>query len=186
MLFSNKKTIFAIHGLLIIAAFVFMFLSNDIPVLINLNVTTALSVPLIALSMSLGIGIYEDKVGKHKRFKSTILAVFVAGFYFFIISEVFRYGIPTLVHTVLPKTPVEQTYTVASKSDEFIRTSRKLSITCRGGIHLVEFSSWMGEICNFMNRGDWSELDVNQQITLIGKASIIGFTYEGYRFERDY
>ena len=44
----------------------------------------------------------------------------------------------------------------------------------------------MGEVCNFINRGDWAELDVNQQITLVGKESLIGFTYEGYRFERNY
>ena len=186
MLIRNKKALYIINGLLIIAALIFIFLENDIPVLINLNITSAMSVPLIGLSVFMGVSIYQDKLGKHKRFKSTVLSVFVAGFYFLMISAVFRYGIPVLVHKILPKTPVEQVYTVASKSSEFIRTSHRLSITCRGGFYLVEFSSQMGEVCNFINRGDWAELDVNQQITLIGKASVIGFTYEGYRFEKSY
>lgn len=177
-----KSTVITLNAILCIFAVVMIITKPEAHVLINLNITTVMSLPLIVLCVLTGVYVYQRKLGETKRYKAMLFALTVMGANYFILSEPVRYGIPLLIHNTLTKTPTEQVNTIAWKSSEFHMSELgRFTNRCNGRIYLQEYSSFLGSICNFLERGDWAKLNVNQEITLIGLESSIGFTYQDYR-----
>ncbi|MDP5215380.1 hypothetical protein ORJ66_20210 [Pseudoalteromonas tunicata] len=130
-------------------------------------VTLAISIPIIKL-------MWFGEKSPLRMYNSFLQRAFIALVYLllvhFIAFTIIERGLPILVHQLLPQEKALKTVTIESVN----ATDRK----CMGGIYIKESTSFLDKKLCGIQLDLSKELKVGDTLTLHGKKSFIGFSYD--------
>ncbi|MDC5857453.1 hypothetical protein [Vibrio europaeus] len=93
---------------------------------------------------------------------------------------------PTLIHHITLGEEYELQVTVNKRSSSYDGTvvPRMLGEPCKGLVYITEYSYESNDSVCGLTKEDWSNIERGDVITLTGRKSFIGFSYDTYEINR--